>query len=280
MNAITIYDDVKNDLKLLTSSSIRTKIILSLNQDSKYLSDLKKEIGIGHSTILKEINKLETNDVVIKSNKKYLLSPIGKINAVKLSNFFKSFCSVKNIQKMLLNHYINAIPSFLVDEIGCLDNSIILESSSSDIIKPFNYYTELISSSKRIKTVFPFFYYPYLNMYLDMFNQKKDVNLILTPLIIEKAVKTIGKDNLHQFNHLDYINLFKIKEDIKIALTVTDNFLSIGLFLDDGIYDATMILINHEKEAIQWGDKLFNHFLKKSNKVSLNDLRYIKNNVF
>lgn len=279
MDTINIYDDIKDDLKLLTSSSVRTKIILSLNDCSKDLSDLKNEIGAENSAILKSIKNLEINQIIHRNDKKYALSPIGKMYAAKSNNFFKSISSVKDIQKAILNHYIDCIPSFLLDEIGCLDNSVIIESNSVDIIKPLNYYTEIVSKSKYVKTVLPFFYYPYLDLYLNLFNQK-DVNLVLTPLIIEKAIKTIGKGNLHKFKHLNDINLFKIEEDVNVALTVTDNFMSMGLFLNDGIYDATMILVNQEKDAICWGNKLFNYFLKRSNKVSFNDLRYIKNNIF
>ena len=41
---------------------------------------------------------------------------------------------------------------------GCLANSIIVESTPTDVIKPHSYYAELVSKSCNIKSVSPIFY--------------------------------------------------------------------------------------------------------------------------
>jgi predicted transcriptional regulator len=63
-----------------------------------------------------------------------------------------------------------------------------------------------------------------------------------------------------------------VDEDIKIAFTVTEKFLNFGLFSHDGMYDATMVLINYDKDAIQWGEELYEYYLKKAEIINLNDI--------
>lgn len=54
--------------------------------------------------------------------------------------------------------------------------------------------------------------------------------------------------------------IFLAEDDVKVAFTVTDTFLSLGLFKPDGIYDTTLDLINTEERAIRWGIELFEYY--------------------
>ena len=56
-------------------------------------------------------------------------------------------------------------------------------------------------------------------------------------------------------------------DELKIAFTVTDTFLSLGLFTLDGRYDVTMDLVSEDKKALKWGLDLFEYFRKKSRRV-------------
>lgn len=273
IDVLNSYNYVKDDLKFTTTSSVRTKIILSLNQRDKDLNDLKIELHLESSAALHALKKLENQDIIFKKGKKYHLSSFGKIYALKSENLFKSFHAIKKCEKIWLDHRIEGIPGDFLKEIRCLSNSFLVESTPIDIIKPYNHYAELLSQAIQIKSVSPIFYYPNLNLYENILKKNADVELILTPLILEKMIKTIDKDNLKKISLLKNLKIQEIDEDVKIAFTVTEKFLSLGLFSIEGMYDATINLISYDTDAIEWGNKLFDYYLKKAQKVNLDSFK-------
>ena len=255
------YNDIKEDLKFITTSSVRTKIILSLNQGNKNLSDLKNELNLESSAALHALKKLENHDLTFKKENKYHLSSFGKLYAVKSKNLFKSFHAIKKCEKIWLDHCIEGITPDLLKKIRYLSNSYIIESTPTDIIKPYNYYAKLLSKAGRIKSVSPIFYYPNLDLYKKVLMKNANIELILTPLILDKMIKIGDIENLKKVISSGDLKLHEINEDVKIAFTVAENFLSIGLFSNEGLFDATINLISNDEEAIEWGNKLFNYYL-------------------
>jgi len=266
-----VYDYIKDDLKFITTSSIRTRIVLSLNED-KDLTELKNQLGLKSSSISHALKRLEKEDIVFKKGKKYSLSSLGKLYFIKSQNFFRSFEAIKNCEKIFLNHLIDGIPSFLVRKMECLSNSIIVESTPIDVVKPQTHYAELVSKSENIKTVSPIFYYPFLDLYFYGLKKEANAEIILTPLILDAMVKNTEKGELEKKISSKNLKILRVDEDVKIAFTVTEDFFSFGLFLNDGIYDATMSLVNFDEDAIRWGEELYDHYLKKAKKIDLEDI--------
>lgn len=268
-NILNLYDNVRGDIKFVTTSSVRTNIILSLNKGNKDLNELKSELKLESSAALHALKKLENNDIIIKKGNEYSLSTFGKLYAVKSENLFKSFYAIKKCEKIWLDHLINGIPKTLLKEIRCLSNSFLVESTPTDIIKPHSHYAKLVAKAHEIKGVSPIFYYPYVDLFKNALERNAEVELILTPLILAKTVETAGVEIINELISSKDLKLYEIDEDVKIAFTVAENFLSIGLFSTEGLYDATVNLINYDTDAIEWGNKLFNYYLKRAKKVDL-----------
>ena len=91
-----VYDEVKDDLKFITTSSIRTKIILCLKGENKSFNEIKCQLGLKSSPLSHTLRKLENKDIVIKKGKKYSLSSLGKLYVIKSENLFRSFEAIKN----------------------------------------------------------------------------------------------------------------------------------------------------------------------------------------
>lgn len=270
--ALNCYEDIKGDIKFLTTSSVRTKIILSLNRGNKDLNTLKNELDLESSAALHALKKLESQNIIIKKENEYFLSSFGKLYAVKSENLFKSFYTIKEYEKIWLDHWIDGIPKKLVKKIKCLNNSFLVESTPTDIIKPHSNYAKLVSKACEIKSISPIFYYPYIDIYKNALKRDADVKLILTPLILAKMTETAGMKFLKEILSSKNFKLYKIDEDVKIAFTVAEDFLSLGLFSTEGIYDATINLVSYDNDAIKWGNKLFNYYLNKAKKINLEDL--------
>ncbi|NIP67320.1 DUF1724 domain-containing protein [Candidatus Bathyarchaeota archaeon] len=52
-----------------------------------------------------------------------------------------------------------------------------------------------------------------------------------------------------------------------MAFTVSDHFLSLGLFSIDGNYDVYNDLISTDESAIRWGRELYGYFKKDCKKI-------------
>ncbi|MGF7118063.1 helix-turn-helix transcriptional regulator [Methanobacterium oryzae] len=272
-NILNQYDNVKDDLKLLTTSNVRSKIILSLNNGNKQLSSLRNELKLGSSTILRAMEKLKTHNILIKKDREYSLSPYGKLYAFKLEKMLKSYYAIKNNDILWLEHHINGIPEYLLKDIGCLCDSIIIKGTPTDVVRPYTYFAELFNESQEIKCISPIFYNQYVFLYKKVLKKGSTLELMLTPMILDKLIETIGIDELKKLILSNGLKIGVIDEDTNIIFTVTEKFISIGLFSNEGQFDGTMKLFSFSPDAIKWGNKLYEYYLKKAQLI---DLDYFK----
>ena len=89
------------------------------------------------------------------------------------------------------------------------------------------------------------------------------VELILTPAVYSIVLRK-HSDVLKRMLEFDNYSLYILKKDVKIAFTVTDSILSLGLYrLDDG-YDLVNDLFCEGETSRVWGMELFNYYLNQS----------------
>ena len=150
-NLIKMYDEVKDDLKFISSSGVRAKIIISLTSGTKELNDLKEELTMDTSNILHAIRDLEKKDIIFKQKNNYILSPTGIIIGLKLVDIIKTISAVQKNKKIWLNHEISGIPEHMILRMGELYNSNLVESELTDILKPRENYSQILMDSKNIK---------------------------------------------------------------------------------------------------------------------------------
>ncbi|PAV05193.1 MULTISPECIES: helix-turn-helix transcriptional regulator [Methanobacterium] len=258
------YDEAADLLKFLTSSNVRTGILLSLNESSKNLTGLKQDLNLESSTIIHGTSKLEKRDLIFKNGEKYSLSQIGKIFALKLINLIKTIDTIKSHEKLWLNHEIDRIPEELLLKIGDLNDSILIKSDFTNINKPHTNFIQLLKQTKKMKGVSPVYHPDFPEIIATLISKGVDIQLIVTISIL----KILNRGILNELLSKKNFKLYVIDEEVREAFTVTDNFISFGLFIVDGIYDYSMDLISDDKNAIVWGQKLFEYYLKKSKKVN------------
>ncbi|MGB9938009.1 MAG: helix-turn-helix transcriptional regulator [Methanobacterium sp.] len=269
---LKLYDEVADALKFHTISSIRMKILILLSYGPAKTKQLRELSGIQSSTILHGINDFEKEGIVLKNGDNYYLSEIGKIIALKLIDTTKTLNVLKKGQSLWLNHEVDAIPDELLMDIGCLSSSKLITADNADISKVPDTYKEMIASAKAIKGITPFFHQDFVEIFENIVKDKEvKVELILTDAVLKETIKSVGP-NMRDFIRLmtdKNLNIWLLHESPKIALTVTDKFLSLGLYTKGGSYDILKDLISEDPHAILWGNKLFEHYRKKADKVTL-----------
>ena len=113
--------------------------------------------------------------------------------------------------------------------------------------------------------------------YIDLFQHlilENDINveLLLTKDVIQKIIQDIDPDNLKALKNSmtrENIQIGIIHPEVRIAFTVTDKYLSLGLFYEQGDYDKSKDLISDDHDAVVWGNQLFEYYRNQSQKFQL-----------
>ncbi len=273
---LTCYEDVKEDLKFQGISSVRIKIMVYLYDGPQKTKDLRELTGIPSSTLLHGINELEKQKLISRKGDDFFLSEVGFISTLKLADTIKTRRLLKNTKKLWLNHNIEAIPQNLLMKIGDLSSSDLIENEPDDLFKTHRTHIQILSNSKEIKCVLPVFYPEYTETFAEIL--EKNVDVILTRETLSKTINSLSTEDLSEFKRLlsqNKLKLWETKEDVKIAFTVTDNSMALRLFSADGIYDPNLVLVSNHDDAVMWGNKLFDHHLKKSRKINVEHLEFM-----
>ena len=273
LDYINIHHDIKDLLKYTSSSSVRVKILICLSEGIQTMSQLKKRLGISSSTISYNLSNLEKSNFTSKDGEKYILTPIGNLITYNLKENMKTIGVISKFQKFWLNHDLSAIPPELIKKIGNLYNSSLVESESGEIYKPHEKYQEIILQSNYIKGVSSIFRFNYIDLFQHLILENDiNVELLLTKDVIQKIIQDIDPDNLKALKNSmtrENIQIGIIHPEVRIAFTVTDKYLSLGLFYEQGDYDKSKDLISDDHDAVVWGNQLFEYYRNQSQKFQL-----------
>jgi predicted transcriptional regulator len=273
VNYLDIYSETKDLMRYTSSSSVRVTILICLNEGLQTMSELKKKTGISSSTLSHNLSELEKKKITTKKEEKYALTSLGNIITTNLIENIKTNATISKFKKLWIKHDLSSIPLELIKNIGDLHNSVLIESESGEIFKPHETYQKIISGSEYIKGVSPIFRFDYIDIYKKLVIEHGiDVELILTQDIVNQTMEGIDSKNLEylqNFMSQDKVKFWVIPEDVKIAFTVTNKYLSLGLFHENGSYDNTRDLISDDHGAVTWGNQLFEHYREKAQKLEL-----------
>ena len=265
------YDAVNGDIKFLTSSDVRSKIIISLKENEKNLADLRWELCLNSSTILHGMKQLEERNFIIRKSSVYSLSQTGKIAESILSNMMKSVYSLKKFKDIFLNHEMGCIPTHLMKDLGSFNNSNIVKSTNTDFLRPQRALCGFLSKTKNIKHVSSVSHpQNTVVLFKTIIEMGGDVQLALTKVVMEQLIESGSKEILNNAVLRGQLKLWSVEDDTKISITIGNNFVALGLFSTEGVYDPSMFILSEDDDAIKWGNNLFDHYLERADKFEIN----------
>lgn len=136
-------------LRMAVCSDLRRNLLISLNEGKKSLGDLRDKLQISSSTAIHALRELERNDFALQNkNRDYLLTDIGRIIALKLLDFSNAAVALEKHKKFWIQHDLAGIPDHLLEKIGWLKDSMIINIDTLDIIKAHRSYIGLIKTAK------------------------------------------------------------------------------------------------------------------------------------
>ena len=260
------YDLAETKLKAFTRSAVRTKVMLCLLEQDLNAGELEKEMGLRATTILHSLKELGDEKLVIKKDRGYRLTNIGRIQAMILEELIGTIVVLDRHWDFWMTHDMSDMPIKLQMNLGMLVQSQLIKSDPTSLLKCHESFLAELMKSKEIHGVSPIIAPGYAEGISGAVENGAWVELILAPSVYSVVLKehlNVLK-NLLQF---DNFSLYVLKKDVKIAFTVTDSILSLGLYrLDDG-YDLVNDLFCEGETSHVWGMELFNYYLNQSTLV-------------
>ena len=253
------YDEVSEDLRFLIKSDVRVKILISLSEGAKNIAQLKKELNRSSSTILHGIYQLESKDIITRKSGQYSLTKTGEIYSYKLLDMVKSIHTLEKCKNIFLNHDIDCIPTELLKDLGYLEDSQLIKSITTDIMRPHQVLYDHISGCKNVKHLSSILYAPNIRILFSNIDER-EVHLLLTREILDKVVEEVNYEFIEKYISQGNLKLGVINDNSKISFTLGDNFISLGLYSQSGEYDLNNLLMSESKDAISWGKRLFNYY--------------------
>lgn len=266
-NATDTKATVAEMMRLLVCSDLRKNLVLSLQNGPHSLADLRNETGASSTAAIHALRELEREHLTRENEKReYALTNIGQIIALKLEDLTKTIAVLNAHSSFWLEHDLSSIPETFLQMFGSLHESFLVTSTATDVTKVFETFATFLDNSREVKGLSPVFFPELITAFIRLVSKGVNSELIVTQPVLDKILELSDLDELRQACKQS-LKLHVIKQSPQIAFTVTDYFISIGLFRLDGMYDIGSDLLSYNQEALDWGQKLFGYYVSLSEPV-------------
>ncbi len=257
-------DVVKQILKLTACSDLRRGVLLNLIDGKKSLRELREALNTSSTTALHAIRELERVKLIYRDEMhEYELTETGRIIAKKILDIADTSEVLKKHERFWAEHDLSGIPENLLEKIGWLKKSEVVRLDTLDISRRTFY--NVLEHAEWVKGATSVFSYDYPNVFLKP-AVRVPVQLILTREVLRKLENLMGEDNLKNVLRNYNVDIYITEEHIKVPFVVTDSYLSLGLFLTEGVFDSTSELISTDQKAIKWALLLFSYYMRNARK--------------
>jgi len=262
--------NVEEILRPLACSDLRNSLAKALRNGKKMtLSELSDHVGASSPAAVHALRELVKENVTRQDDKRnYLLTNIGEIVTRKFEEINLTITALSRNRQFWLDHDLNDIPNHLLDKIWYLADSTVLTSTPTDLFKSFSTLYMLLQSSKEIRAISPIFVEDMITQFTSLIAKNIDIELIFTPDVLDATLRMADKKALQDALKAN-LKLLKIESQPNFACTVTDYFLILGFFRQDGSFDWSTALLSYTPEAIDWGQQLYAYYAEKTEPIIL-----------
>ncbi len=254
-------------LDLIFSSEKRKQILLLLREGPKGIQDMMDVLNAGPASVYPQIKLLKEGHLLYREGDKYFLTTLGKAVADKMKPVVDTVESLESKYEFWNNHKLDSIPPHLLKRISDLKCSTFASPlDESSMFSSHMEFVENIAKSEFVNGISPFIHPLYPEMFLSFAKRGINVSLIVTEPVFDR-MRTEFRDEFEQFLALDNTHAYVYDKEIFLSIAVTNCFLSLGLFYNNGIYDHVNDVICFEPAALCWGADLYTYYKGLSREI-------------
>jgi predicted transcriptional regulator len=209
-------------------SELKLKILLSLLNGEKKISELRIDAEAGDTTILHVLEELGDLSLTTKAQGLYKLSPLGIIEAKILKEFISTAEVVEKFKDFWLTHNVDYIPAHLLQNIGSLKDAQLVRTQASELGIVHQTFIETIRTSKQLKGISPIFHPDFISLFGQLLEQGSTIELIVSSDVLGKIMGIVDLNLVKKYLVEDKLRVF-LNDDLKITLALTERSFSLGL---------------------------------------------------
>ena len=252
-------------------SELKMKILLSLLSGERKISELRSDVETRDTTILHVLEEFGDLNLTVKSQGVYKLTPLGVIEAKIFKEYISTTEVIEKFKDFWLLHNVADIPSHLLLNIGALSDALLVRTEATELDIVHTKILEILKTSKKIRGISPVFHRDYVPVVERLLKEGNSVELIFTSKVLNRTLASAETGLIKKYIQEGKLKI-SLNENVKIALTVSENSFSMGLFNLNGEYDYGADLISFNQAAIKWGEHLFEDVVKVSTRIGLEAL--------
>jgi predicted transcriptional regulator len=252
-------------LNVISASDKRRNLLILLNQGPQEWDEIKRILNVTSTGMLPQIKILEEEGLIERDGRKFFLTPIGKVLTTHLEPLVRTMDVLDKNRKFWREHNVGVIPHEILLHIGELGNYQIIENPDVEIFD-INNFLKNISHSKVLRGISHTVHPKYPNFFLNLARRGVETSLILTPGVYQ-VIRSKYRDLLEEWLECKNAHLYVPADDIKFSFVVTDNYFSISLFYNSGVFDSKNDVVSFDPSARKWGDRIFSFYRDQSEEI-------------
>lgn len=251
-------------LKLTIVSDVRKNLLYQLIDGPMSLSEIRDHFDVTSANVIPRIKDLVKMELVMKEGGDYHLTSTGLIIAKKLKMMDRLEEIIEKNGKFLNGHDLIPLGK-LIDDIDELGDFEIISNVMENITATHDQTYNNLSKAKYIVGISPVLTQSYPETYLAIAQQGIPVSLIVTRNVY-KRIESEYSLFLTSYLGCDNAKMYVI-DDVKFALVVTNDFLSLYLYGKNGTLDIMNCLQSFDESAVNWGTELFQEYLLRAKEI-------------
>lgn len=270
MDTIKIYEKHQKLIHSLYNSRLKIQILLTLLNHNASLSGLRDVTGSTSQALIPKIRSLESQGLIEAENYEYRLTPLGGVVAQNVEGFVRLMGGIDQHHTFFTDHDLSDLPESFLLCIGDLYNAEPKQDTTTDMFYVYSHYLEILKDAEYIHGISSV-----ASPGLARFIAEKVVTGIPVELVVNHEVVALlttepYATNMKGLAVYPNFSVWVTGQKLRVGLTVTDKYLSLGLFKKDtNLYDSSSDLFSSDPGAVRWGENLFRFYKERSTKLEI-----------
>jgi predicted transcriptional regulator len=231
---------------------------------------LREVTGSASQAVIPKIRGLERQGLIEAVNYEYHLTPMGRVVATNVEGFVQLVGGIDQHHTFFADHDLSDLPAVFLQNIGALYNSEAKQDTTTDMFYVYSHYLEILRDAAYIHGISSVASPGLARFIAEKVITGIPVELVVNREVVELLTKEPYASNMQGLAGSPNFNVWVTGENLRVGLTVTDKYLSLGLFKKDtNLYDSSTDLFSSDPEAVEWGESLFRYYKERSKRLDI-----------
>lgn len=259
------YREHMKEINMVLRSSILTRLLLLLGEGAMTRDRLRNITGCSSPNFRASIKKLLDAGLVREEGHLFSLTPWGTGIAGGTGEFLLTYAVVAEHREYWEEHSVDGLPRCALESIADLIGAECIHNTQADFFYTYSSYLEILARANHIHGVTNQANPGVADAIGKRVVEGIPAELVVSPDLAAHLHEEPYASRVHALAEYPHMQFHVTTLPITLGLTVTDEHLSMKLYLTDGVtYDIQSGLVGTSPESLAWGERLFRYYKQHS----------------